>query len=117
MTATQNYADKALYLLSELRKQKAQKAIIEQRIRETEKALTIHKIAGDLDDFTQGEAQNTIKYDGVTFIFSPGRVTYDYSECEQVQELDAQMKAQKNLAAEMGIATKKMSKPSWSVRS
>jgi hypothetical protein len=117
MTATQNYADKALYLLSELRKQKAQKAIVEQRIRETEKALTIHKIAGDLNDFTQGEAQNTIKYDGATFIYSPGRVSYDYSNCQDVQELEAQIKERKNLAAEMGLATQKMSKPSWSVRS
>lgn len=117
MTATQNYADQALYLLAELVKQKKQKAMIEQRISQTEMVLTNLKKDGHLNDFTQGEAQNTIKCNGFTFIYNPGRVLYDYSNCQDVQELEAQIKERKNLAAEMGLASKKMSKPSWSVRS
>lgn len=117
MLEKQSNSEKALTLLTELRKQKAQLAFTQSRIKELEKHLAAHKVNGDLDDFAKGENTNTIEHDGVTFVFSPGKTTYDFSECEEVQELKEELEALKNTYAESGLATKKQGKPFWTVKS
>lgn len=109
-------SEKALALLTELRKQKAQLTFTQARIKELEKHLAVHKVNGDLDDFTKEENPNTIQHDGVTFIYSPGKTTYDFSGCKEVQELKEELKALKNAYAESGLVTKKQGKPFWSVK-
>lgn len=117
MLNAQSNSEKALALLTELRKQKAQLTFTQSRIKELEKHLAAHKVDGDLDDFTKEENPNTIQHDGVTFIYSPGKTTYDFSECEEVQELKEELEALKNAYAESGLATKKQGKPFWTVKS
>ena len=113
----QTNSEKALYLLTELRKQKAQLAFTQSRIKELEKNLAVCKDNGDLDDFAKGENPNTIKHDGVTFVYSPGKFTYDFSECEEIQELKQELEALKNTYAEAGLAPRKQGKPFWTIKS
>lgn len=110
-------AERALYLLTELRKQKAQLTFVQSRIKELEKNLATHKVDGDLDDFAKSENSNAIQHDGVTFIYSPGKITYDFSGCEEIQKLKEELEALKNTYAEAGLAIKKQGKPFWSVKS
>lgn len=113
--ATDNYqrsAEKSLELLAEL---KHQQRVLEADIKALQERLTTHVLAGDLDHL-RTDAENTYKYDEINFVFNTGRVTYDFSKIEEINETESCLKELKSTAIAAGVVDPKVGKPFWTVR-
>ena len=71
--------------------------------------------AGDMEHLA-GESDNTYQYDNINYVFSAGRVTYDYSNCEDVIAAQDNLKELQSTAIALGQATQKLGTPFWTVR-
>ena len=110
------YTEKATALLVNLRKMKAEMKELKEMIERVEHQLAIHKAAGDLDELQSPDNENTIYHDGITFVFCPGRLTWDYSSCPEIVQLESTLKEKKEAAKSVGKAGRTIGKPFWSVK-
>ena len=110
-----SYQRNAETLLNELAQLKYEQRAIELRIKDVQAKLTVHVAAGDMEHLA-GESDNTYKYDDINFVFSNGRVTYDYSACEDVVAADENLKELQSTAVALGRAVQKVGTPFWTVR-
>ena len=108
----QRTAEKSLELLADL---KHQQRVLEADIKALQHKLTQHVLAGDLDHL-KTEAENTYKYDEINFVYSSGRITYDFSDIEEIDQTEAVLKELKSTAIAAGLVEPKVGKPFWIVR-
>ena len=110
------YERMAASYFNDLKQLKAQRAILDEQIKEVESCLTRAEAHGDLRVWQDPENKNTFRYDGNCYVFSSGRVTYDYSHCEDVIAAEDNLREVKSMAAATGLVKQKQGKPFWSVR-
>ena len=110
------YTTAAVDSLEILASLKEERKAIEFKIKDEEKKLAVHVIAGDLDDLKDSESENTYRYNDTVFIFSPGRVTHDFSACPDVKDAEETLKDAKAVNVALGIAPQKIGKPFWTVK-
>lgn len=108
----QRSAEKSLALLADL---KHQQRVLDADIKLLQDQLTRHVLAGDLDHL-KTDADNTYKYDEINFVYSAGRITYDFSTIEEIEETESTLKQLKTTAIAAGIVEPKVGKPFWTVR-
>ena len=113
---TMPYAEKAAALLTYLHKLKETQKTVKREIEKAEHQLSIHMAAGDLDDFRSPDNKNTVYHDGVTYVYCAGRLTWDYSTCSEIKELEDTLKEKKEAAKSVGKAGRTIGKPFWSVK-
>lgn len=113
-----SYQIDALNLLTQLHTLKERIKSLEQESRQIQSQLTIARAAGDLDHFKDPDPEkpNTYRFDDNVFVFSPGRVTYDFQDCKDVAELESSLKEAKATSIALGIAKKKAGRPFWAVK-
>lgn len=112
---TDNYqrsAEKSLQLLADL---KHQQRVLEADIKLLQDQLTRHVLAGDLDHL-KTDSNNTYKFDEINFVYSSGRVTYDFSGIEEIDETQKFLDELKSTAVAAGLVEPKVGKPFWTVR-
>ena len=110
------YEKQAVIAFNELSRLKAQRKVLDAEIRDAEGRLSKSLAQGDLKLWQDPENKNTFRYDGVCYVFCPGRVSYDYSLCEDVVAAEDNLKEVKAMAAATGMVKQKQGKPFWSVR-
>lgn len=116
MTDLAAYSNEAIRKLVELKRLKDQRNDIEAHIKLIENDLAVFHAAGDLDDIKDGESDRTYRYDDNVFVFSPGRITYDFSKCADVKAAEENLKEIKSVNIALGLAPKKLGKPFWTVK-
>lgn len=112
---TDSYQRTAEQLLSMLSDLKHQQRALEADIKLIQHQLTQHVLAGDLDHL-KTDADNTYKFDEINFVYSPGRVTYDFSSCDDVIAAKENLKELEDTAKALGTAVQKVGTPFWTVR-
>ena len=110
------YEKQAVIAFNELSRLKAQRKVLDAEIKDAEGRLSKSLAQGDLKLWQDPENKNTFRYDGVCYVFCSGRVTYDYSLCEDVVAAEDNLKEVKAMAAATGLVQQKQGKPFWSVR-
>ena len=110
------YERMAASYFNDLKQLKAQRRILDQQIKEAENRLSQALAQGDLGVWQDPENKNTFRYDGNCYVFSAGRVSYDYSHCEDVIAAEDNLREVKSMAAATGLVQQKQGKPFWSVR-
>ena len=110
------YERMAASYFNDLKQLKAQRKILDNQIKEAENRLSQALAQGDLRVWQYPENKNTFRYDGNCYVFSSGRVTYDYSHCEDVIAAEDNLREVKSMAAATGLVQQKQGKPFWSVR-
>ena len=110
------YERMAASYFNDLRLLKAQRRILDNQIKEAENRLSQALAQGDLRLWQDPENKNTFRYDGNCYVFSAGRVSYDYSHCEDVIAAEDNLREVKSMAAATGLVQQKQGKPFWSVR-
>ena len=110
------YERMAASYFNDLKQLKAQRAILDEQIKEVESCLTRAEAHGDLGLWQDPENKNTYRYDGNCYVFCAGRVSYNYSDCEEVKAAEDNLRELKSAAAASGEAQRKQGKPFWSVR-
>jgi hypothetical protein len=110
-----SYQRNAETLLNELAQLKYEQRAIELRIKDVQAKLTDHVRRGDLEHLAS-KSENTYKHDNINYVFSNGRVTYDFTNCEDVTAADENLKALETTAIAMGFAVQKVGTPFWTVR-
>ena len=108
----QRIAEARLHALTQL---KYEQRAIEQQIKELQVELTQHVLAGDLDHL-KTDAENTFKFEEVNYVYSPGRITYDFSNCSDVIAARENTKELEDTAKALGTAVQKIGTPFWTVR-
>lgn len=116
MTELAAYSSEAIRKLVELKRLKDQRNDIDAHIKLIEKDLAVFHAAGDLDDIKDGESERTYRYEDNVYVFSPGRVTYDFSKCLDVKAAEENLKEVKSVNIALGLAAKKLGKPFWTVK-
>ena len=116
MTDLAAYSNEAIRKLVELKRLKDQRAELETRIKLIEKDLAVFHAAGDLNDIKDADSERTYRYEDNVFVFSPGRVTYDFSKCADVKAAEENLKEVKSVNFALGLAAKKLGKPFWTVK-
>ena len=110
------YERMAASYFNDLRLLKAQRRILDNQIKEAENRLSQALAQGDLRLWQDPENKNTFRYDGNCYVFSAGRVSFDYSKCEDVKHFEENLRVAKSVAEATGQAQEKLGKPFWSVR-
>jgi hypothetical protein len=110
-----NYQRIAEQRLNALAALKYQQRALEVEIKDLQTQLTQHVLAGDLDHL-KTEAENTYNYEEINFVYSPGRVTYDFSDCTDVIAARENTKELEDTAKALGTAVQKVGTPFWTVR-
>ena len=110
-----NYQRVAEQRLNTLAALKYQQRVLEAEIKDMQTQLTQHVLAGDLDHL-KTDADNTYKYEEINFVYSPGRVTYDFSDCADVIAARENAKELEDTAKALGTAVQKVGTPFWTVR-
>ena len=110
-----NYQRVAEQRLNTLAALKYQQRVLESEIKDLQMQLTQHVLAGDLDHL-KTDADNTYKYEEINFVYSPGRVTYDFSDCADVIAARENAKELEDTAKALGTAVQKVGTPFWTVR-
>ena len=110
------YERMAASYFNDLKQLKAQRRILDNQIKEAENRLSQALAQGDLRVWQDAENKNTFRYDGNCYVFSAGRVSYDYSHCEDVIAAEDNLREVKSMAAATGLVKQKQGKPFWSVR-
>ena len=116
MIALPAYTTAAIESLQTLASLKEERKLLEAKIKDEEKKLAVHVLAGDLDDLKDPDADRTYRYSDTVFIFSPGRVTHDFSACPDVKEAEETLKDAKAVNVALGIAPQRLGKPFWTVK-
>ena len=110
-----NYQRIAEQRLNALAALKYQQRALEVEIKDLQAQLTQHVLAGDLDHL-KTDAENTYNYEEINFVYSPGRVTYDFSDCADVTAARENTKELEDTAKALGTAVQKVGTPFWTVR-
>ena len=110
------YTSAAIDSLETLASLKEERKVLESKIKAEEKKLAVHALAGDLDDLKDPDTERTYRYNETVFIFSPGRITHDFSSCGDVQDAEAVLKDAKAVSIALGFAPQKIGKPFWTVK-
>ena len=110
------YERMAASYFNDLKQLKAQRRILDQQIKEAENRLSQALAQGDLRLWQDAENKNSFYYDDTCYVFCPGRVSYDYSHCEDVVAAEDNLREVKSMAAATGLVKQKQGKPFWSVR-
>jgi len=110
------YERMAASYFNDLKQLKAQRRILDQQIKEAENRLSQALAQGDLRLWQDAENKNSFYYEDTCYVFCPGRVSYDYSHCEDVIAAEDNLREVKSMAAATGLAQQKQGKPFWSVR-
>jgi hypothetical protein len=110
------YERMAASYFNDLKQLKAQRRILDQQIKEAENRLSQALAQGDLRVWQDAENKNSFYYDDTCYVFCPGRVSYDYSHCEDVIAAEDNLREVKSMAAATGLVQQKQGKPFWSVR-
>jgi hypothetical protein len=116
MIVMTQYECNAVSLLSQLRTIKDQIKALESESKQIQKQLAVHVAAGDLDDVKDPDAPNTFRHDNDVYVFSPGRITYDFSNCADVKAAEDNLKELKSVNIALGIAAKKLGQPFWTLK-
>lgn len=116
MTAPAAYFNQAIRKLIDLNRLKTQRNDLERQIKALEKDLAIHHAAGDLREIQDPDNHRTYRYDDNVYVYSPGRETYDFSKCLDVQAAEENLKELKSVNIALGLAAKKIGKPFWTVK-
>ena len=109
------YQNTAENLLRELAHLKSKERNLQADIKAIQSLLTHHVDNGDLDHL-KTEANNTYRFEESNFVYSPGRVTWSYDGCQDVQAAAENLKELQETAQAIGQAARKQGKPFWSVR-
>ena len=110
------YERMAASYFNDLKQLKAQRRVLDQQIKEAENRLSQALAQGDLRVWQDAENKNSFYYDDTCYVFCPGRVSYDYSHCEDVIAAEDNLREVKSMAAATGLVKQKQGKPFWSVR-
>ena len=110
------YERMAATYFNDLKQLKAQRRVLDAEIKEAENRLSQALAQGDLRLWQDAENKNSFYYDDTCYVFCPGRVTYDYSHCEDVVAAEDNLREVKSMAAATGLVQQKQGKPFWSVR-
>ena len=108
----QRIAEQRLHALAQL---KYEQRALENQIKDLQAQLTQHVFAGDLDHL-KTDAENTFKFEEINFVYSSGRVTYDFSDCTDVIAARENTKELEDTAKALGTAVQKVGTPFWTVR-
>jgi hypothetical protein len=108
----QKRAENSLRVLAQL---KQQQRALEAEIKDLQAELTQHLLAGDLDHL-KTNADNTYHFEDINFVYSTGRVSYDYSTCPEVTSVAEALKELQSTAVAIGTAKQKVGSPFWTVR-
>ena len=110
------YERMAATYFNDLKQLKAQRRVLDAEIKEAENRLSQALAQGDLRLWQDAENKNSFYYDDTCYVFCPGRVTYDYSHCEDVVAAEDNLREVKSMAAATGLVQERHGKPFWSVR-
>ena len=110
------YERMAASYFNDLKQLKSQRRILDKQIKEAENRLSQALAQGDLRLWQDAENKNSFYYDDTCYVFCPGRVSYDYSHCEDVIAAEDNLREVKSMAAATGLVKQKQGKPFWSVR-
>lgn len=110
------YERMAATYFNDLKQLKAQRRVLDAEIKEAENRLSQALAQGDLRLWQDAENKNSFYYEDTCYVFCPGRVTYDYSHCEDVVAAEDNLREVKSMAAATGLVQQKQGKPFWSVR-
>ena len=110
------YERMAATYFNDLKQLKAQRRVLDAQIKEAENRLSQALAQGDLRLWQDAENKNSFYYEDTCYVFCPGRVTYDYSHCEDVVAAEDNLREVKSMAAATGLVQQKQGKPFWSVR-
>ena len=110
------YERMAASYFNDLKQLKAQRRVLDQQIKEAENRLSQALAQGDLRVWQDAENKNSFYYDDTCYVFCPGRISYDYSHCEDVIAAEDNLREVKSMAAATGLVKQKQGKPFWSVR-
>ena len=110
------YERMAASYFNDLKQLKAQRKLLDAEIKEAENRLSQALAQGDLRLWQDAENKNTFYYDDTCYVFCSGRVSYDYSLCEDVVAAEDNLREVKSMAAATGLVQQKEGKPFWSVR-
>nr|BAR23528.1 hypothetical protein [uncultured Mediterranean phage uvMED] len=110
------YERMAASYFNDLKQLKAQRRVLDAEIKEAENRLSQALAQGDLRLWQDAENKNTFYYDDTCYVFCSGRVSYDYSLCEDVVAAEDNLREVKSMAAATGLVQQKEGKPFWSVR-
>ena len=110
------YERMAATYFNDLKQLKAQRRVLDAEIKEAENRLSQALAQGDLRLWQDAENKNSFYYDDTCYVFCPGRVSYDYSHCEDVVAAEDNLREVKSMAAATGLVKQKQGKPFWSVR-
>ena len=110
------YERMAASYFNDLKQLKAQRKVLDAEIKEAENRLTQALAQGDLKVWQDAENKNSFYYEDTCYVFCSGRVTYDYSCCEDVIAAEDKLREIKSMAAATGLVQQKIGKPFWSVR-
>ena len=110
------YERMAASYFNDLKQLKAQRKVLDNQIKEAENRLSQALAQGDLRLWQDAENKNTFYYDDTCYVFCSGRVSYDYSLCEDVVAAEDNLREVKSMAVATGLVQQKQGKPFWSVR-
>ena len=110
------YERMAATYFNDLKQLKAQRRVLDAEIKEAENRLSQALAQGDLRLWQDAENKNSFYYEDTCYVFCPGRVTYDYSHCDDVVAAEDNLREVKSMAAATGLVQQKQGKPFWSVR-
>jgi hypothetical protein len=116
MTELAAYQNEAIRKLVELKRLKDERKLLDQQIKAVERELAVFHAAGDLEEIKDGDAERTYRYEDNVFVFSPGRITYDFSKCQDVLAAEDNLKECKSVNIALGLAAKKLGNPFWTVK-
>ena len=114
---SEHYKTQAQEVLDQLIELKARKAALEKDIKLVESKVSIAFANGDLDYLKVEGSNSSLQLGTVIAVFNPGRDTYDYSNCFEIKQKEADLKALKQTAQAVGLAPKKTGSPFWTIRS
>lgn len=112
-----DYSKQAEAFLDQLIDLKTRKASIEKDIKLVESKVSLAFASGDLNHLKIEGSNSSLQVNGTTAVFNPGRDTYDYSKCIEIQQKESELKTLKKTAQSVGLAPKKTGSPFWTIRS
>ena len=110
------YERMAASYFNDLKQLKRQRQVLDAEIKEAENRLSQALAQGDLKVWQDAENKNSFYYEDTCYVFCSGRITYDYSHCEDVVAAEDNLREVKSMAAATGLVQQKQGKPFWSVR-
>ncbi len=111
-----DYKEGAESFLAELLALKERRAVLDRDLKLVEHKLSIAFAQGDLNHLKNKESSSSLRFNEATFIFNPGRKSYDYSKCMEIRQKEAELKTLKQTAQSVGLAPQKTGTPYWSIR-